>query len=548
MHIIIPMSGIGKRFVDRGYTTPKPLIMVDNKPIIEHVVNMFPGENKFTFICNHNHLISTNMRCELERIAPWSRIISIEPHKKGPVHAVTYIADTLDDDEEVIVNYCDFSTYWDYEDFLRHTRNRDADGAVVSYRGFHPHMLGTTQYAFLKDKNQWMERIQEKKPFTDNRMEEFASNGTYYFKKGRYVKKYFRAMMDKGLKVSGEYYVSLIYNLMRSEGLMISIYEVQHMLQWGTPQDLEEYQRWSDYFRRTMISSTLVDVEKGSINLIPLSGQGSRFSSMGINTPKPLIPVATRPMILQSSYYMPPAQKNIFVCLKSHIDKYGIDKTIHKHYPDARIAVLDHVTRGQAETCQFGLSGERLNSPLFIGACDNGMVWDHEAYMKLRDCPATDVIIWSFRHNQASAVHPEYYGWIDADVFGNVRRISVKKAISDDPYNDHAIVGAFYFKKARYFTWALNQLYKKNIKVNGEFYVDSCIKEILGTRLNVKVFEVDNYICWGTPNDLRTYNYWQSFFHKCPWHPYLIEKDTIVDRSKIKNLEKSFVNFSQEWA
>lgn len=26
MHVIIPMSGIGKRFIDAGYNVPKPLI------------------------------------------------------------------------------------------------------------------------------------------------------------------------------------------------------------------------------------------------------------------------------------------------------------------------------------------------------------------------------------------------------------------------------------------------------------------------------------------------------------------------------------------
>ena len=61
MHIVIPMSGIGKRFIDAGYTEPKPLIVIDNKPIIEHVCDLFPGESKFTFICNSKHLSKTNM-------------------------------------------------------------------------------------------------------------------------------------------------------------------------------------------------------------------------------------------------------------------------------------------------------------------------------------------------------------------------------------------------------------------------------------------------------------------------------------------------------
>ena len=41
MHIVIPMSGMGNRFINAGYTVPKPLIMVDGKPIIEHVCNLF---------------------------------------------------------------------------------------------------------------------------------------------------------------------------------------------------------------------------------------------------------------------------------------------------------------------------------------------------------------------------------------------------------------------------------------------------------------------------------------------------------------------------
>ena len=55
--IVIPMSGLGKRFVEMGYKDPKPLIIVDGLPIIEHVVNLFDKKNdKYIFICNDLHL------------------------------------------------------------------------------------------------------------------------------------------------------------------------------------------------------------------------------------------------------------------------------------------------------------------------------------------------------------------------------------------------------------------------------------------------------------------------------------------------------------
>ena len=92
------MSGIGKRFIDAGYIEPKPLIVIDNKPIIEHVCDLFSRESKFTFICNSIHLSETNMRQVLLGIKPNSNIVEIPNHKKGPVYAcLLYTSDAADE-------------------------------------------------------------------------------------------------------------------------------------------------------------------------------------------------------------------------------------------------------------------------------------------------------------------------------------------------------------------------------------------------------------------------------------------------------------------
>ena len=84
---------------------------------------------------------------------------------------------------------------------------------------------------------------------------------------------------------------------------------------------------------------------------------------------------------------------------------------------------------------------------------------------------------------------------------------------------------------ASYHITTLNENYKHNIRSNNEFYVDDVINQNIKMGLNVKVFEVDNYICWGTPDDYETYLYWQRFFDKCSWHDYKI-KDDITNGSK----------------
>ena len=88
---------------------------------------------------------------------------------------------------------------------------------------------------------------------------------------------------------------------------------------------------------------------------------------------------------------------------------------------------------------------------------------------------------------------------------------------------------------------------RENIRVNGEFYVDSCIQEAIEMGLKVKVFEIDHYVGWGTPNDYETYKYWQSFFHKVDWHPYSLKNDFSVNKKEIENLNIEYRNFNQEW-
>lgn len=544
MQIIIPMSGIGKRFLEAGYKIPKPLIEVDGKPIIEHVVNLFPGEANITFICNQEHLVTTNMREILNRIAPKGEIIAIAPHKKGPVFAVAQIFDKIVDDEEVIVNYCDFGTYWDYQDFLSSVHSLGADGAIPSYRGFHPHMLGSTNYAFIRDDNQWLVEIKEKEPFTNNRMNEFASNGTYYFKKGAYVKKYFQHLIDENIHLNGEFYVSLVYNLLQRAGLKPFVYEIQHMLQWGTPEDVQEYVMWSNYFKQ-LTGAAQEKVVLDCLNLIPLAGRGQRFMQDGYLLPKPLIPVSGKPMIVQAAEQLPPAKRQAFVCLKDHVQTYHVDQVLKSSYPRARFVVLDGVTEGQACSCAHGLTQEDNDYPLLIGACDNGLVWNCDKYRALLNDPSVDAIIWTFRNHPTSKRFPSMYGWVSVDKENNATGVSVKKALSLNPENDHAIIGTFYFKKADYFLQALEQLQRKNIRVNGEFYVDSCMNELIETGMRVKVFEVDFYVGWGTPNDLKTYEYWQSFFHKCSWHPYSLKKDSFVDQRLVEELNEKYYRFEQ---
>lgn len=516
MKIIIPMSGMSSRFSNVGYQLPKYLLEIDGKTVIEHIVNLYPKDSEFVFIVNESHSKETNILSHLEYICDNKLIFVIPTHKKGPVYTISHIFDDIKDDEKVIINYCDFSMYWDYKDFEKFINETDCDGCVVCYTGFHPHMLGSDNYAFCKvDESNKILEVREKQPFTNDKMSEFASTGTYYFKRGEYIKKFFQEMMDNDVNLNGEYYVSLIYNLLYNNNLTSLVYEISHMLQWGTPLDLDMYLKWSNYYKKALEGQKKVRLKNCTLAL-PMAGAGSRFSKEGYGKPKPFISVNGRNMFEQAVRCLPKTDRTIYACLREQKVPHPVG---------GEVLWIDEILPGQACTTEKLVEVVNKDSSILISACDNGMFYDADKFYSLVEDYDNDIIVWSYQQNYTSFYNPTMYSWLDVDKRGYVKNVYVKEFIWENPIEEYAIVGTMFFRNKEIYLKSLESLYKKDIRVNGEFYIDSLLNEAIGLGYKVKNFQIDEYICWGTPNDLKTYQYWQTLFNKVNWHPYTYESD-----------------------
>lgn len=251
MQIIIPMAGHGYRFLREGYQDPKPLIPIDGKPIIEHIVGLFPGEHDFIFICNFDHLAHTNMRAELTRIKPQGQIVGILPHQLGPVHTVLSAEESINDSKPTIVSYCDIFLDWDFTRFQKEMQEQRHDACLVCFKNFHPPLAREGFYATIRTKKNnpsVAAEVREKYSFTANKMDSWNSAGVHYFKSGGLMKKYFQALKDRRMTVNEEYYVSMAHNLMIKDGWQNGIYPVEYFISWGKPTDVREYLYWSKHF------------------------------------------------------------------------------------------------------------------------------------------------------------------------------------------------------------------------------------------------------------------------------------------------------------
>jgi NDP-sugar pyrophosphorylase family protein len=544
VQIVVPMSGFGERFRRAGYTVPKPLIEIDGKPIVAHVIDMFPGESDFIFICNQEHLSEPAYRMEaiLKECCPSGRIVGIPPHKLGPINAVRQVEHLLDPTKPVVVNYCDFTCYWDWHHFNRYVKETACAGAIPAYKGFHPHSLGSTNYAYMRETDGWVQDIQEKQPYTNNRMEEYASSGTYYFASAQIMSEAFRTVMERDLNVGGEYYVSLAYKPLLENKKPVAVYPLQHFMQWGTPEDVAEYNVWSKAFQGLITQSEIAPSTKGAL-VIPMAGLGQRFADEGYALTKPLIPVSGLPMVAQATHDLPSAEHHVFVLRADMAGYADVANQLTALYPKAIVKTIDRVTDGQACTALIGLDAleEEVGnscSPITIGACDNGALYDAESFDKLVKNPSVDVIVWGVRGYPNAIRNPRMFGWIDA-YDGHIRSISVKTPL-DKPTSDPIVLGTFTFRRAEDFRRSLDRLIARDGRINGEFYVDSLINDAIALGLQCRLFEVDSYLCWGTPNDLRTFEYWQSCFHKWGNHPYRLALDGRIPKEQVGLLEARY--------
>ncbi len=250
MDVIITLAGQSKRFHKAGYKKPKFLLPVGNSTVISEIIKKFDDDDTFHFILNENQVTENkNLVNYINGLCKNTYINIIKTHNFGPVYSALQ-AKNIKDESSTIISYCDFLIDWNYKKFKREIYGYD--GAIVSFKGFHPSSFTGTLYCYLKTKNNLVTDLREKKSFTKNPHEEFASAGIYYFKNfGTFKKIGHRALKDKKMiEKYKEIYISLPYTYLLSEKVSILNFEIERFVSLGTPKDYEEFIHWLSFFKK----------------------------------------------------------------------------------------------------------------------------------------------------------------------------------------------------------------------------------------------------------------------------------------------------------
>ena len=511
-HVIIPMAGHSRRFKKVGLEGPKALLPVGNIPMIQHVVEMFSPEDIFHIIVNEEQVKEVpELVSILKSIAISVNVTIIPCHELGPTYSVLQV-NNIPYDEPVIISYCDFIVSWNYQLFLRSVEGLDA--SAPSFRGFHPASFGMTFYAYMKIDGSKMLRLREKQSFTDNRTEEHASTGIYYFKTWELFNKYANKFIKNHNDSNMEAYTSLLLNNLVDDGLNVGVYEVTNFICLGTPEDYYQYQFWWKYFhRKVQNNSQLESSDFRRINLIPMAGSGSRFRKYGYQVAKPLIQVHGQPMVLRAAASMPTADKWIFMPRADDLEKHPIEKALKKFSKNCTIFSVSKTTSGQAATCLLVEDILDNNAELMIASCDYEHFYNENSWSNILNDKSIDGAIWTVRMDMSMVRDPSAFAYCRIDNNSNkVLEVVEKKTISDDPSNDPLVVGTFWFRKSKYFKDAAKEMINEKVTINGEHYIGTSINYLIKNGKKIVIFDVEQWVSFGDPFELRVLEYWDDYF------------------------------------
>lgn len=233
--------------------------------------------------------------------------------------------------------------------------------------------------------------------------------------------------------------------------------------------------------------------------ILPVAGNGSRFSAAGYTQPKPLIDIAGRPML---AWALDPIPHDWTVHLVGRNSEsfmqvvWGVPKDRKEQ---VRTVVLPGPTEGGACTVLAAALGLPPDEPVAVMNADQVFKPSQplDTLRDTADASGCDGIVLTFTPAMEGDAR---WSYVATDEAGIVTRVVEKQAISP-----HATIGFYWFRRARDLVWAICHMVAVNDRTNGEFYLCPAYQHLVDIGARIVAVPVPWFRGLGTPEDVRSF-------------------------------------------
>jgi glucose-1-phosphate thymidylyltransferase len=223
MNIIIPMAGMGKRMRPHTPSTPKPLIPIAGKAMVNRIVEDIAATcnepiEEIAFICGHfGNEAEAGLLSVAEKMGAKGKIY-YQDTPQGTAHAILCAAEALKG--HVFIAFAD--TLFD----AKFTLDTSKDAIIWTHRVPDPSAFGVVK---LNDDGTIHSFVEKPAEFVSD----MAIIGVYYFKDGENLKAELQYLIDNNIKTGNEYQLTDAIENMRVKGKKFYTGEVDEWLDCG---------------------------------------------------------------------------------------------------------------------------------------------------------------------------------------------------------------------------------------------------------------------------------------------------------------------------
>ncbi|MCC5919875.1 MAG: NTP transferase domain-containing protein [Cyclobacteriaceae bacterium] len=271
MKIIIPMAGKGKRMRPHTLTTPKPLLPIVGKPIVQRLVEDLSEvvSDKITdigfIIGDFGSEVESQLIAIAENMGAKGHIFHQEK-ALGTAHAILCAQEILSGN--VLVAFADTLFRADF------TLDANQDGIIWVKEVPNPEQYGVVK---LDEGGNIVEFVEKPSSFVSNS----AIIGIYYFKDGDNLKKELQYLIDNDIKdAGGEFQITVALENMKNKGLKLKQGAVEDWLDCGNKDvTVETNGRYIQFLASKDLISAEAQLENTSIIPPVFIGAGAKISN-----------------------------------------------------------------------------------------------------------------------------------------------------------------------------------------------------------------------------------------------------------------------------
>ena len=232
--LLLPVAGKAERFKKAGIDTPKPLIKVKGKTIIEWALSSIADLDayKIVFVVHKQDCDNWGLHAELRRL--FGSHITIVEQTTEPIGALD---SCMKAEEEcpgsnsltIFTPDAMFKPAFDVENLCYFD-----DGLLSLY----PSQKPSCSYAKIVGQSvMWVAEKQVISPYATTGLYHFRDSDTFFRLAGE--------MLESGDTTNGEFYIAPIYNRMIKEGMQVAYEMVERVDVLGTPEECQEFEKCS---------------------------------------------------------------------------------------------------------------------------------------------------------------------------------------------------------------------------------------------------------------------------------------------------------------